>query len=123
MRGMNGKSPLTVSHGLLASQEAILDALGDRTRRLILDRLRSGPQPVVEIARDLPVSRPAVSQHLKVLKLAGLVVDTPERNRRLYALDPSGLATLRALLESFWQDGLTRFAELSDRPDGGHARG
>ena len=94
----------------------MLDALGDRTRRRILDRLRSGPQPVVEIARGLPVSRPAVSQHLKVLKDAGLVVDRPLANRRLYTLDPQGLATLRTFLDSFWREALDRFAELAERP-------
>ena len=120
---MDGKAPLTVSDGLLAGHEAIFDALGDRNRRRILDRLRSGPLPVVEIARGLPVSRPAVSQHLKVLKLAGLVVDRPESNRRLYALDPNGLTSLRALLESFLQDGLTRFASLADEPEGGGGHG
>lgn len=94
----------------------MLDALGDRTRRRILDRLREGPQPVVEIARGLPVSRPAVSQHLKVLKDAGLVVDRPSANRRLYTLDPQGIATLRAFLDSFWREALDRFAQLAERP-------
>lgn len=120
---MVGKSSLTVSQDLLASQEAVLDALGDRTRRRILDRLRAGPLPVVEIAQGLPVSRPAVSQHLKVLKVAGLVVDRPDSNRRLYALDPNGLAALRALLESFWQDALTRYAAIAHDPDSGAGRG
>ena len=81
------------------AHEAVLDALGDRTRRRILDRLRYGPLPVVDIARDLPVSRPAVSQHLKVLKEAGLVVDRADRNRRLYSIDPDRLARLGAFLE------------------------
>jgi DNA-binding transcriptional ArsR family regulator len=120
---MDSKSPLTVSQGLLAGHDAVLDALGDRTRRRILDRLRAGPLPVVEIAIGLPVSRPAVSQHLKVLKLAGLVTDRPERNRRLYALDPNGLAALRAFLDLFWEDALDRFAELADGPKGGAAGG
>lgn len=117
---MDGKSRRTVSQGLLftPAQEAMLDALGDRTRRRILDRLRDGPKPVGEIARGLPVSRPAVSQHLKVLKEAGLVVDHAEANRRLYALDADGLATLRAFLDSFWQQALGRFAEVAE----GHRR-
>ncbi len=67
---------------------------------------------MVAIARGLPVSRPAVSQHLKVLKAAGLVSDHPEANRRLYSIDPHGLATLRAVLDSFWEDALSRFADL-----------
>jgi DNA-binding transcriptional ArsR family regulator len=92
----------------------MLDALGDGTRRRILDRLRDGPMPVVDIARGLPVSRPAVSQHLKVLKDAGLVVDRAEANRRLYTLDPQGLAALRSFLDSFWQDALARFVEAAE---------
>ncbi len=113
---MNGKSTRTVSQDLLFTpvQEAMLDALGDRTRRRILDRLTQGPQPVVEIARGLPVSRPAVSQHLKVLKEAGLVSDHAEANRRLYALDPDGLATLRAFLDRFWRDALERFVDAAE---------
>ena len=96
------------------AQEAVLDALGDRTRRRILQRLRQGPLPVVEIARGLPVSRPAVSQHLRVLKDAGLVVDRAEANRRIYAVDPEGLRLLRGFLEDFWKDALTRFAEIAE---------
>jgi len=94
--------------------DATLDALGDRTRRMILMRLRDGPLAVVDIARGLQVSRPAVSQHLKVLKDAGLVVDRPRGNRRLYAVDPGGLAELRRFLESFWTDALGRFADFAD---------
>ena len=94
--------------------DAILEALGDRTRRRIFDRLRSGPLAVVDIARDLPVSRPAVSQHLKVLKDAGLVVDRAERNRRLYSVDPNGLARLRSFLDLFWSDALGRFAAMAE---------
>lgn len=67
--------------------------------------------PVVDLARGLPVSRPAVSQHLRVLKDAGLVTDRPSANRRLYSVDPAGLMALRGFLESFWQDALARFAE------------
>ena len=76
--------------------DALLDALGDRTRRGILELLRSGPRPVVEIARELPVGRPAVSQHLKVLKDAGLVTDRPAGTRRVYQINPDGLAELEA---------------------------
>jgi|SRR5579862_3326985 len=95
--------------------EAIFDALGDRTRRRIIKRLEFGPLAVVEIARSMPVARPAISQHLKVLKDAGLVVDRPVGNRRLYALDPDGLVELRSFLETFWTDALARFAEFAER--------
>src|SRR5215471_1941494 len=98
----------------MSQYDAVLDALGDRTRRTVLERLRGGPMPVVEIARDLPVSRPAVSQHLKVLKDAGLVVDRQEGTRRIYAIDPNGLALLRAYVEAFWQGALLRYAEAAD---------
>ena len=111
---MDRKSPRTVSQDLLILDDAILDALGDRTRRRIFDRLRAGPMAVVDIARDLPVSRPAVSQHLKVLKAAGLVVDRAERNRRLYSVDPNGLARLRAFLDLFWADALGQFAAIAE---------
>jgi DNA-binding transcriptional ArsR family regulator len=94
--------------------EAIFDALGDRTRRLIIKRLELGSLPVVEIARDMPVARPAISQHLKVLKEAGLVMDRPAGNRRLYTLDPDGLAALRAFVESFWADALDRFTRFAE---------
>ncbi len=92
----------------------MLEALGDRTRRRILERLRDGPLAVVEIARDLPVSRPAVSQHLRVLKDAGLVTDRAERNRRVYSVDPNGLAALRSFLDLFWAEALGRFVEVAE---------
>ena len=75
-----------------------MDALGDPTRRAIFERLQSGPRAVGELARELPVSRPAVSQHLKVLKDAGLVRDQADGTRRLYQIDPAGLAALRSYL-------------------------
>ena len=86
-----------------------LSALADPTRRQVFERLRSGPQPVGAIARGMPVSRPAVSQHLKVLKEAGLVADRAEGTRRVYYLDPRGLATLRAWLDQFWDRALADF--------------
>lgn len=89
---------------------AVLDVLGDPTRRRVLEALRDGPRSVGELAEDLPVSRPAVSQHLRVLKDAGLVVDTAAGTRRLYRVDPAGLAGLRAYFEGFWSDALERFA-------------
>jgi DNA-binding transcriptional ArsR family regulator len=86
-----------------------MDALGDPTRRAIFERLAGGPMPVGEIAQELPVSRPAVSQHLKVLKDAGLVVDRADGNRRLYQLDPAGVGALRAYFDQFWNQALTAF--------------
>jgi DNA-binding transcriptional ArsR family regulator len=101
----------------------VLDALGDRTRRAILQRLLEGPRPVVEIWKGLPVSRPAVSQHLKVLKDAGLVIDRAEGNRRLYAVDPNGLLALRGFLELFWADALGRFVATAEPARKGQRRG
>ena len=90
-----------------------LDALGDPTRRAICERLSRHPAAVGELAEDLPVSRPAVSQHLKVLKDAGLVTDTRHGNRRIYQLHPEGVAALRDYLDRFWGTALSRFAEAS----------
>ncbi|MGE5691442.1 MAG: ArsR/SmtB family transcription factor, partial [Pseudomonadota bacterium] len=87
-----------------------MDALGDPTRRAILERLRAGPRAVGELAEGLPVSRPAVSQHLRVLEDAGLVVARRQGTRRLYRLDPDGLDGLRAALDSFWTDALAAYA-------------
>jgi len=106
---------MTVSQYLLNPElDGVLDALGDRSRRLILRRLSEGPLPVVDIARDLPISRPGVSQHLRVLKRAGLVVDRPVGNRRIYAVDPEGLVELRRFLERFWQEAITNFASFAE---------
>jgi DNA-binding transcriptional ArsR family regulator len=92
-----------------------LDALGDPTRRAVFERLAAGPRAVGEIAKGLPVSRPAVSQHLKVLKDAGLVTDRPVGNRRLYAVDPSGVGVLRDYFEGFWDNALAAFKEAAER--------
>lgn len=89
--------------------------MADRTRRSIVERLAHGPLAVGELARDLPVSRPAVSQHLKVLKLAGLVCDHADGTRRVYQLDPSGLATMRADLDRFWSQALAGFKEIVEQ--------
>jgi DNA-binding transcriptional ArsR family regulator len=86
-----------------------LAALADPTRRRVFERLRSGPRPVGAIARGLPVSRPAVSQHLKALKEAGLVADRPEGTRRVYYIDPHGLGALRKWLDQFWDEALAAF--------------
>ena len=88
----------------------LLDALGDPTRRQIFEALRRGPQSVGELAGGLPVSRPAVSQHLRVLKNAGLVVDRKDGTRRVYRVDPGGLAGIRDYFDSFWGEALERFA-------------
>ena len=96
--------------------DVALMALADPTRRRVFERLRSGPRPVGAIARGLPVSRPAVSQHLKVLKAAGLVTDRPEGSRRVYYIDPQGLGALRAWLDQFWDEALAAFqAEVEGR--------
>jgi len=91
--------------------EAVLEALGDRTRRQIVHRLRGGPLPVGELAAALPVSRPAVSQHLAVLRRSGLVRYDEAGTRNLYRLDPSGLSELRAWLDGFWDVALDRYAQ------------
>jgi DNA-binding transcriptional ArsR family regulator len=92
-------------------------ALGDPTRREIFIRLVDRPRAVGELAGELPVSRPAVSQHLKVLKEARLVVDRPRGNRRIYRVDPDGLAALRAELERFWTQALVNFKEIVEQPN------
>ena len=94
----------------MANEHAIFAALADPTRREVFYRLRPGGLPVGQIARGLPVSRPAVSQHLKVLKDAGLVADRAEGTRRVYHIDPNGLAAMRAWLDQFWDIALQAFA-------------
>ena len=90
-------------------------ALGDSTRREIFTRLVDSPRAVGELARELPVSRPAVSQHLRVLKEAGLVIDRPAGNRRIYRVDPDGLAALRAQLDRFWSQALANYKQLVEQ--------
>ena len=90
-------------------------ALGDATRRAIFERLAERPRAVGELARELPVSRPAVSQHLKVLKDARLVVDRPVGNRRIYQVDPAGLGALRADLERFWEHALVAYKAVVEQ--------
>jgi DNA-binding transcriptional ArsR family regulator len=94
-----------------------MNALGDPTRRAIFERLAEGPRPVGELAKDLPVSRPAVSQHLKVLKDAGLVTDRQEGNRRLYQLNPEGIGALRAYLDQCWNQALAAFKQAAEQTD------
>ena len=97
-----------------------LTALGDPTRRAIFERLGERPRAVGELADELPVSRPAVSQHLKVLKDAGLVIDRQTGTRRIYQLDPDGVEAMRAYLDRFWSRALTAFkatVEPADQED------
>ena len=103
-----------------------LAALADPTRRRVFERLKTGPKAVGAIARGVPVSRPAVSQHLKVLKEAGLVGDRPEGTRRVYYIDPDGLGALRKWLDQFWDEALAAFVaevEISHRYVSSAARG
>jgi DNA-binding transcriptional ArsR family regulator len=94
---------------VLTYQAAAFDALGDPTRREIFERLAVRPQAVGELAAELPVSRPAVSQHLRVLKAAGLLTDRAAGNRRIYQVDPTGLSGLRACLDGFWSQALASY--------------
>ena len=98
----------------MAYEDRQLDALGDPTRRAVLARLLAGPLSVVEIARELPISRPAVSQHLRILKDAKLVSDRAAGNRRFYQLDPEGFETLREYFEQFWEQALHAFQRKID---------
>jgi len=91
-----------------------LDALGDPTRRAILGRLKRGPQPVGALAKAFPISRPAISQHLKILKDARLVSDRAEGTRRVYQLDPAGFESVRAYLDQFWTTALDAFKAKAD---------
>jgi DNA-binding transcriptional ArsR family regulator len=102
----------------------VLDALGDPTRRRMLELLRGGERAVGAIAADLPVSRPAVSQHLRVLKGAGLVTERREGTRHLYSIDATGISALRAYLESFWDTTLGAYKAAADRAseEKGHGR-
>jgi DNA-binding transcriptional ArsR family regulator len=95
-------------------ERTVLDAIGDGTRRAILELLATGPRSVGELASDLPVGRPAVSLHLRVLRSAELVTSTPAGTRNVYRLDPTGLAVLRRYLDRMWSAALDRFAEAAE---------
>jgi len=95
--------------------ESQLEALGDASRRAIVALLSAGPAPVGLLAAQLPISRPAVSQHLSVLKTAGLVRDRAEGTRRVYSLDPGGVEQVRAFLDAFWGGDLKRFAAFVEQ--------
>ncbi len=101
---------------MVAYQEAF-HALADPTRRAIFELLAEGARPVGDLARQLPVSRPAVSQHLRVLKDAGLVVDRPAGTRRLYRLNPEGVGAVRSYLDRFWDQALASFAAAAEQDD------
>ena len=92
-----------------------LAAIADPTRRQVFERLAAGPRSVGDLAQGLPVSRPAVSQHLKVLKAAGLVADRAAGTRRVYEIDPHGLGALRAWLDQFWGDALAAFKAEAEK--------
>ncbi|MBL8707925.1 MAG: winged helix-turn-helix transcriptional regulator [Rhodospirillaceae bacterium] len=102
-------------------QSTLLAALTDPTRRAMLDLLRGGERSVGELARDLPVSRPAVSQHLRLLKDAGLVAERRAGTRHFFRIDPAGLGALRAYLDGLWTDALAAFArQVESRGEDGH---
>jgi DNA-binding transcriptional ArsR family regulator len=98
-------------------QEAQLDAIGDRTRRAILARLLDGPSAVGELAREFPISRPAISQHLRVLKRARLVTDRAAGTRRVYALNPEAFESLREYFDQFWGQALAAFKRRVDKEE------
>ncbi len=97
--------------------KALITALADDTRRAVFERLAERPRSVADLARTLPVSQPAVSQHLKVLREAGLVRHHDEGRRRIYAIDPDGLGPLRAWLDQFWDQQLAAFRDAVEKGD------
>jgi DNA-binding transcriptional ArsR family regulator len=97
-------------------QSQQLDAMGDATRRAILARLLDGPLPVGKLASEFPVSRPAISQHLRILKQANLVMDRAEGTRRLYQINPQGFDSLREYFEQFWNQALNAFKKAVEQP-------
>jgi DNA-binding transcriptional ArsR family regulator len=101
-----------------ATADTVLDALGDKTRRSILAKLADGPIAVGALADQLPISRPAVSQHLRVLKQADLVVESVAGTRRLYRVNQAGLMALRDYLDQFWGQALAGFKEIVERQEG-----
>ena|SRR5262249_49543784 len=102
---------------MLTNQHVQMDALGDATRRAILEHLLNGPMAVGDLAREFPVSRPAISQHLKILKNAHLVVDAPAGTKRLYQVNPAGIETLRRYFDRFWTDALAAFKKAADQEE------
>lgn len=104
---------VSVSLPFVETYETVFAALADPTRRALLERLREGPRSVAELAEGMPISRPAVSQHLKVLHDCGLVAYEPVGTRNLYRVEPAGLVAVRAWLDHFWGDVLDRYADLA----------
>ena len=100
-----------------SNTQLALSALAEPTRQLIYERLASRPQAVGELAAHMPISRPAVSQHLKILKEAGLVTETPQGTRRIYRLDPRGLAAMREWLEQMWARSLNDFNVFAEETE------
>jgi DNA-binding transcriptional ArsR family regulator len=100
----------------MTNHAEVLTALADPTRRAIFERLARSPSAVGDLARELPVSRPAVSQHLKVLKSAGLVTDHAAGTRRVYSVDLAGVSVIRDYFEQFWQQSLARFRAAASQP-------
>ncbi len=100
----------------MTNASAMLDAIAEPTRRVILERLVAQPSAVSDIARDLPISRSAVSQHLQILKAAGLVTDHAEGTRRIYQVDPDALAIIRSYFDAFWKRSLASFREATQPP-------
>ncbi|HVE63850.1 MAG TPA: metalloregulator ArsR/SmtB family transcription factor [Mycobacteriales bacterium] len=114
-------APAVAPASATAAQERALDAIGDRSRRDILRRLRRGPLAVSQLAEHLPVTRPAVSQHLKVLLEAGLVAFDRDGTRNVYRLDPRGAETVREWTDALWGDALDRYASRAEqRAQDGH---
>src|SRR5829696_8574097 len=111
LKMVSGNLPLVMTY-----EVSPWDALGDGTRRAIFERLVQRPRAVGELAGELPVTRPAVSQHLRVLKEAGLVFDRAEGTRRVYAVDPRGLERLRGDLDRFWTHALSAFRRMAEQP-------
>jgi len=101
----------------MANVSVLLDALGDPTRRALVERLAVQPAAVTDLARDLPITRSAVSQHLQVLKSVGLVTDRAMGTRRIYAVDPDALAIIRAYFDAFWTRSLAAFRDAAEQPE------
>lgn len=101
----------------MANASVLLDALGDPTRRCIVERLADRPAAVTDLARDLPITRSAVSQHLQVLKSVGLVTDRAVGTRRIYSVDPEALAVIRAYFDAFWTRSMAAFRVAAEQPE------
>ncbi len=101
----------------MANASVLLGALGDPTRRALVERLAVQPAAVTDLARDLPITRSAVSQHLQVLKSVGLVTDRAMGTRRIYAVDPDALAIIRAYFDAFWTRSLAAFRDAAEQPE------